>query len=400
MLVFEEENLTMEQVLEKTNELIAAYTKADQDMEKSILAMVEASKQQHLSVQQMQEFNDILTETDVNGMIPSVSSEDESSGSTEEDEEYIPVESVEKIPLWESTDVTQMASLDTKIVNVRKNILTVKVPKRMQDNIATGHLYVDRLMAGDGVTPSTACLVTGIAGSGKTSMLIQVADAIMGSGNIAIYNSNEESSVQVSRVVNRLRLKNGFEFTEYENVFDLIKHVKKVQEQAYEEYSEMFDRMKENGASGYRLSKLKPKQVFLFVDSLQTMQMPHWVYDANLDIVHDMKGEPLKKIGRSPQGDNMHLMIARYLTEWCKKTYGICFIIGQVTKDGEFAGKSGIKHWVDAHMHLDIDRDRKSKTYNERIAEMTKNRFGSSGVYYSFEITSRGLVFKNPDKPV
>jgi len=92
----------------------------------------------------------------------------------------------------------------------------------------------------------------------------------------------------------------------------------------------------------------------------------------------------------------MHLMITHYLSStWCKRTFGCLFLIGQVTKNGDFAGKQGIKHWVDAHMHLDIDTNRKSDFYQQRVAEMSKNRFGPSGVCFGFEIEARGLKFQD-----
>jgi hypothetical protein len=324
------------------------------------------------------------------GSVESVSSNDDDDD--DDDFEYPSVDEIHPIPLWAPEDTIT----DSK--GFRKNILSIDVPRQMANNVKTGHLYLDRLMTGSGVTPSTACLVTGVPGSGKSTLMIQVSDLITSTGNVSIYNSNEESDVQLSRVVNRLRLKHGFEITSYENVFDVVEHALRVQEELHEEYLEKFNTMKENGASAKQLFKLRPRQVFLTLDSLQTLEMPHWEWDPKTGrVIRDSHGEPVKKIGRPPQGDNMHLNIAHYLSAaWCKRTYGIMFLIGQVTKNGEFAGKQGIKHWVDAHLHLDIDRDKKSDTYNDRVAEMTKNRFGPAGLYYAFEIEARGIKFKNP----
>jgi len=308
-------------------------------------------------------------------------------------ETYPLVSEIEPVSMWASEEHSS-----AQIKSLRKNILSIDVPRRMCNNIKTGHLYLDRLMTGSGVTPSIACLVTGVPGSGKSTFMIQVADLITGSDNVAIYNSNEESDIQLSRVVNRLRLKSGFDITSYENVFDVVEHTLKVQEELHEQYLETFNTMKENGATAKQLFNLRPKQVFLILDSLQTLEMPHWDYDPRTGrVLRDKTGEPIKKIGRPPQGDNMHLNIVQYLSaSWCKRTFGVMFLIGQVTKNGEFAGKQGIKHWVDAHLHLDIDRDKKSESYNERVAEMTKNRFGPAGLYYAFEIEARGIRFKDP----
>lgn len=315
----------------------------------------------------------------------------------DDDEDYSLIDREALCPISRYADDAVVSNLtDTdSTIGMRKNILDVKVPRHMLKNVPTGFTVFDRLMTGDGVTPSTACLITGVPGSGKSSMMIQVSDSITKSGNIAIYNSREESAIQMSRTSSRMKLKYGFEFTNYENVFDIISHVRKIQDELYEEYVNKFETLKENGASTKRLLNLKPRQVFLTLDSLQTLEMPNWDYDQNGNVFYDSNGEPIKKPGKTPSGDNMYLNIARYLSStWCKKTYGILFLIGQVTKDGEFAGKQGIKHWIDAHLHLDEDKARYSPTSGERIMSMTKNRFGIAGTYYSYEIEARGLKFK------
>lgn len=258
------------------------------------------------------------------------------------------------------------------------NITSIRIPKEMENNVSMGHDKMDVLMSGDGATPSVACLVTGVPGSGKTTMMLQLADCIMKQGNIALYNTCEESLVQVSRVARRLRLNNGFYVSSHRSVFDLIAHAKSVQ------------------------SVNPGKQVFLFVDSLQTIEIPNFDYDENGTVFVDETGEPKKRRGRPLNGPNVQVEATKLLTNWCKKTYGIMFLIGQVNKDGEFAGRQAIKHWVDAHLHLDINRDRYSGEYGQRIAEMTKNRFGIAGIYYPFEIEARGIKFvekKEKEKP-
>ena len=68
-------------------------------------------------------------------------------------------------------------------------------------------------------------------------------------------------------------------------------------------------------------------------------------------------------------------------------------VIGQVTKGGIFAGKNKLKHLIDCHLHLSIDTDKKSDTYGKRVAEMQKNRFGPSGLYYPFQLGEKGVRF-------
>jgi DNA repair protein RadA/Sms len=239
-------------------------------------------------------------------------------------------------------------------INMNTNILDIVIPQQMEENIPTGIPHINHLFAGDGITPSTSSLVTGIPGSGKTTMMLQLADSITASGNVAIYNTGEESLFQVRRVVRRLGLRHGF-IPGYE------RSVQEIIERANE------------------ISAANPeKKVFLFVDSLQCVE---------LDRATGQRG-------RDPNQGNREVRVTERLTTWAKETFNVCMIIGQVKKDGQFAGKQAILHTVDCHLHIDQDRDRRSETYGERTATIEKNRFGNSGIYYTYEINNSGVRFE------
>ena len=70
------------------------------------------------------------------------------------------------------------------------------------------------------------------------------------------------------------------------------------------------------------------------------------------------------------------------------------FLIGHVNKKNEFAGRQTLKHIIDCHLHLDIDTDRRSINYGDRIATMEKNRTGVAGLCYNFEVGRKGFIFK------
>jgi len=117
------------------------------------------------------------------------------------------------------------------------------------------------------------------------------------------------------------------------------------------------------------------KGFFLFVDSLQTIERAS------------------KGAGR-PAGPAQQQCDAMWdIAAWCKDNMTVAMIIGQVTKDGTFAGKQEVKHAVDCHLHLAMDTDKKSETYRLRVAEMQKNRFGASGLFFPYEISSKGIAF-------
>lgn len=245
-------------------------------------------------------------------------------------------------------------------INNKTNILDIVVPKEMEKNVRTGVDHIDQLTGGDGMTPSSVLLLTGIPGAGKSTLGLQLADAITGRKNTCLYNTAEESLYQVRKTVARLKLRNGFIPGYHTDVELLIARANELRA--------------ENPGT----------QFFLIVDSLQTLTVPR---------EEGARGRPMS-------GQNMTVIAAERLTEWAKETFSIVILIGQVTKDGVFAGKQEIKHAVDCHLHLSIDTDRKSETYGERVAEMQKNRFGPAGLYYPFSLGVTGLKFKDGDAEV
>jgi len=240
-------------------------------------------------------------------------------------------------------------------VTTKTNILDIGLPTELENAISTGWEHFDALCAGDGMIPSTVAILTGLPGSGKTTFAIQLADAITGTGNLALYNTCEESIYQVRRTAKRMDLKHGFIPSYHNDVNDILAHAEAI-------------RAENTG-----------KQLFLFIDSLQTVECNE--IDSKTGKVYSQQAQTIQSAWR--------------LAEWAKKNYTNAIIIGQVTKDGTFAGKQEVKHAVDMHISLHLDTDRRSETYGDRVAMVEKNRFGSGGLYFPYEVTSRGIHFKD-----
>ena len=229
------------------------------------------------------------------------------------------------------------------------SINDLEVPKQLRDRKKVNITWFDDALGGEGFVPSSVMMLTGTPGAGKTTMLLQLANSITKAGHVCLYNTGEESLYQVKMVVERLGLKEGFYVGQDTMITDLLAHADS-------------------------LRKANPgKQVFILQDSLQTLDDGKWKDGTN---------------------SMTALRCAEMLTDWAKSTYGVVIFIGQVNKDGEFQGKNGIKHAIDIHGHMYIDKQKKSETYGERIFEVTKNRFGCSGRAYILGIKREGLYEK------
>lgn len=233
-------------------------------------------------------------------------------------------------------------------IGIDGNILDIEVPKEMEEAIPTGHPHLDLLFAGDGIIAGTVTLVTGTPGTGKSTLMIQLADNLTRMGHKAIVNTGEESLYQVRRVTKRLTLKHGFIPGYNREAEAIIEHCEAVK------------------------AKYPEQKLFLVIDSLQCLGV-----------------RPKGGRGRPPGKDAQQIMALEQLTEYAKNNWVCLFLIGHVNKKGEFAGKQTIKHIVDAHLHLSYDPQ-----YEERACEMLKNRFGVAGTFYNFDLSAKGLCFE------
>ncbi len=242
-------------------------------------------------------------------------------------------------------------NIGVKGIKQGMNIKEIEVPKQLRDRKKIGITWFDDALGGEGFVPSSVMMFTGTPGAGKTTMLLQLANSITKAGHICLYNTGEESLFQVKMVVERLGLQSGFVVGQDVTVASLLSH------------AEMLRKANPN------------KQVFILQDSLQTLE-------------DDVAVE------RGGANSMTPLRCAEVLTDWAKQNYGIVIFIGQVNKDGEFSGKNGIKHAIDIHAHLYVDKKKSSETYGERIFEVQKNRFGCSGRAYILGIRREGLYEK------
>lgn len=213
-----------------------------------------------------------------------------------------------------------------------KEVNREKIP-RIQTNICE----YDRLVGG-GQVPGSLTLVGGDPGIGKSTLMLQLSNALAMQGLIILYVCGEESAEQTSMRAERLGIDSDNLFLLPETNFSLIK--------AQIEY-------------------IKPD--ILIVDSIQI------VYKAEISSSPGSVSQV-----RETATEFMHIA----------KGHGITtFLIGHVTKSGEIAGPRILEHLVDTVLYFEGD-----KQQNYRMIRVVKNRFGPTDEIAVFQMQARGLV--------
>ena len=226
------------------------------------------------------------------------------------------------------------------------NILDVRVPEKLRERHECGVSYIDTAFGGKGFTPSTITLFTGEPGAGKTTLMLELANALTSQGYTTLFNTAEESLYQVKLTCERLSLTHGFIAGQESYVPKLL-----------------------SNCSALRARKPNTP-FFLIVDSLQTLN------DG--------------KYGQEHTNTQSAVRALQMLTDYAKEHYINIICIGQVNKSGSMAGSQKLKHMVDAMLHLSIER--KDEDFKGlRVLETIKNRFGGAGWTFFLDLKKEGF---------
>lgn len=240
--------------------------------------------------------------------------------------------------LVEEVEVSQQgvrfdAACKTKIAQpVRVSEVERGEFKRLQ----TGLVEFDRLLGG-GIVPGSLTLIGGDPGVGKSTLMLQISQALAKQGLIVLYVCGEESTEQTALRAERLKVGSENLYLLSETLYaNIKKHV----------------------------DKLQPD--ILIVDSIQI------VYKGELTSAPGSVGQV-----REMATEFMHLA----------KGGGIStFLIGHVTKSGEIAGPRVLEHIVDTVLDFEGDRQ-----MGYRIVRSVKNRFGPTDDIVLFQMLRDGL---------
>jgi DNA repair protein RadA/Sms len=217
-----------------------------------------------------------------------------------------------------------------------KPIPITEVDFKSEQRMPTGMAELDRVLGG-GVVAGSAVLVAGEPGIGKSTMMLQAAEALAKKEKV-LYVSGEESTRQI-----RLRA---------ERLGTLSKNLILLPETSLY-------------AIEHAITEVKPG--FVVIDSIQTLFRED-VSSAASSVAQVRE-------------------CAAYLVRIAKTTGIPIFIVGHVTKEGTVAGPRVLEHVVDTVLYFEGEQH---KQY--RVLRATKNRFGSTQEVGIFEMKENGLV--------
>jgi DNA repair protein RadA/Sms len=243
---------------------------------------------------------------------------------------------VSEMPVADSAPAAKVRRAGAAAGTGHRPVKLSDVSSLAEPRTACGIGEVDRVLGG-GIVPGSLALIGGDPGIGKSTLLLQVADAVARHGHKVLYVSGEESAEQIRMRADRMGV-------ELEGIWLLTETDLDAVETA--------------------LQELRPE--IAVMDSIQTLYAP------------DVAAAP----GSVGQIRECGLRLLRQAKD------GGCaiFLIGHVTKEGEVAGPRVLEHLVDAVLYLEGERSQAL-----RILRGVKNRFGSTQEIGLFEMRSRGL---------
>ena len=217
------------------------------------------------------------------------------------------------------------------------------IPAENFVRVRTGIGEFDRMLGG-GLVPGSIVLLGGPPGIGKSTLMLQVSNALSKNSKV-LYVSGEESLSQIKSRADRLNIKDGDLFlvseTNLQTILDAI-------------------------------DKVKPQ--FVVIDSIQTTYR------------EDLSGAP-GSVGQIRE-------CAAELLRFSKSKNITVFLLGHVTKEGDIAGPRVLEHIVDTVLYFETERQ---QIY--RILRSYKNRFGPTSEIGIFEMKGDGLwEVSNPSK--
>lgn len=227
--------------------------------------------------------------------------------------------------------------------NKAEKFSELELPKYMRTKTGMGEL--DRVLGG-GLVDSSAVLLSGEPGIGKSTLLLQICSEL-GKTRRVLYVSGEESKGQLKLRAERLGIIGDSIYLLTETDTDDILT---------------------------ECERLKPDVII--IDSVQTLSSTRFT-SAPGSITQVREG-------------------AMSFINYGKTNGAAVFLVGHVNKEGGISGPKILEHMVDAVLYFEGER-----TNSYRIIRAIKNRYGSTNEIGVFEMGDRGLIeIPNPSEVV
>ncbi len=252
-------------------------------------------------------------------------------------------DSFDEEEIIEKSKNAHLKSGRTASADKAEKISELKLPTYMR--AATGMAELDRVLGG-GLVDSSAVLLSGEPGIGKSTLLLQICSELSKSRKV-LYVSGEESKGQLKLRAERLGIFGDDLYLLTETDLDSV-------------ISEC--------------NRISPDVVI--IDSVQTLS----------------SSELSSAQGSISQVRECALSMINY-----GKTKGAAvFLVGHVNKEGGISGPKVLEHMVDAVLYFEGER-----TNSYRIIRAIKNRYGSTNEIGVFEMSEKGLrEIPNPSEVV
>ena len=222
---------------------------------------------------------------------------------------------------------------------------------RPLERLSSGYGELDRVLGG-GLVPGSLVLLGGDPGIGKSTLLLQSAQAMAALASV-LYVSAEESAKQVRLRWRRLEQHDATGAEQPDTSFQLLAET----------------------------------DLELVLQELEALRPAVAVIDS-IQALHD--GE----LASAPGSVAQVRECAAALQRLAKRQNTALLLVGHVTKEGALAGPKVLEHLVDAVLTFEGDR-----FASHRLLRAVKNRFGATHELGVFEMQGRGLAeVSNPSE--
>lgn len=246
---------------------------------------------------------------------------------------------------WNTLEETIIASKASSAGSARplEAVRASSASKKDSKRMSSGMNDVDTVLGG-GVVPGAVMLLAGEPGIGKSTLLLQIADALAKKKDV-LYVSGEESTHQIGLRAERLSAK-----------------------------STQLTLASTNAVKEVEASIRSGKFDVVVVDSIQTIGTD--------------------ELTSNPGSVSQITTCTHALMTAAKSSNTAVLLVGHVTKEGSIAGPKILEHIVDVVLQLEGDRYGGFK-----LLRGVKNRFGSTNEVAIFEMLSEGMkIVDNPSK--